>query len=190
LDPLDLLMWKRLASLGIEFVGFRSRGSVTLEMTSSGGAGSEVASCLTVSPRRLYSPLPDGRDLKCRQLLYSDIQPHAIDSVCKLWTNLNLKDYAVAKLIHLPGREREMAATVASGNGPANPGGLPLVATLSLLTGKGLIACTLGSQPPATRSPFLPQGDRSLAVSLHDQYLPGERDRSLVSVAHWQYTTG
>jgi hypothetical protein len=44
-----------------------------------------VASCLAVSPRRSCSPLQDGRDLKCRQRLCSDIQSHAIDPVCKLW---------------------------------------------------------------------------------------------------------
>jgi hypothetical protein len=99
----------------------------------------------------------------------SDIEPRAIDSVCKLWDGSKSQGLCCRQAKSSPWtRARDGCDRCVSETVSANPGGLPVVATLFLLPGD--------SQSPATRSPLLLQGDRSHAVGLHGQYLPEGRE--------------
>jgi hypothetical protein len=81
-----------------------------------------------------------------------------------------VQDYAVAKLNHLPGCGREMAANVAYRKQSGKPVGL---------AGRGdTVPPPKGGGAISRHAQSLRQGDRSLAVGLHGQYPPGERGRS------------
>lgn len=110
-------------------------------------------------------------------------------------TNLNLKNYAVAKLNHLPGREREMAVTVAYQKQYRKPGGFRVGGgdTIPLLReSSDRVSTAFAIFSTHARSYHRVTG--WLAVGLRDRYRtggrdifisglnrrPGESDRSLV----------